>query len=37
MERCIVMTARRYDFKDEATGRRIEGFTLSYVVGDVEE
>ncbi len=37
MERCIVMTARRYDFKDEATGRRIEGVTLTYVTGDVEE
>jgi hypothetical protein len=37
MERCIVMTARRYDFNDEATGRRVEGVTLSYVVGDVEE
>lgn len=37
MERCIVMTARRYDFKDEGTGRRVEGVTLTYVTGDVEE
>ncbi len=37
MDRCIVMTARRYDFKDEATGRRIEGVTLTYVTGDVED
>ncbi len=35
MERCIVLTARRYDFKDES-GRRIEGCTLTYVTGDVE-
>ena len=36
MERCIVLTARRYDFKDAETGRRVEGVTLTYLTGDVE-
>jgi hypothetical protein len=36
MERCIVLTARRYDFKDAETGRRVEGVTLSYMTGDPE-
>lgn len=37
MDRCIVMTARRYDFNDQATGRRVEGVTLTYVTGDIEQ
>jgi hypothetical protein len=36
MERCIVLTARRYDFKDAETGRRVEGVTLTYLTGDPE-
>jgi hypothetical protein len=36
MERCIVLTARRYDFKDADTGRRVEGVTLTYLTGDAE-
>ena len=35
MERCIVLTARRYDFKDDE-GKRIEGVTLTYLTGDAE-
>jgi hypothetical protein len=35
MDRCIVLTARRYDFKDDE-GRRIEGVTLTYLTGDPE-
>lgn len=35
MDRCVVLTARRYDFKDD-DGRRIEGVTLTYVTGDAE-
>jgi hypothetical protein len=37
MDRCIVLTARRYDFEDEKTGRRIEGVTLTYITGEAEE
>jgi hypothetical protein len=37
MDRCIVLTARRYDFQDEKTGRRIEGVTLTYLTGEAEE
>jgi hypothetical protein len=36
MERCIVLTARRYDFKDAESGRRVEGVTLTYLTGDAE-
>lgn len=36
MERCIVLTARRYDFKDAESGRRIEGVTLTYLTGEPE-
>jgi hypothetical protein len=36
MERCILLTARRYDFKDAETGRRVEGVTLTYLTGDPE-
>jgi hypothetical protein len=37
MERCILLTARRYDFKDADSGRRIEGVTLTYLTGDAED
>lgn len=33
MERCIILAARRYDFKDDS-GRRVEGVTLNYLTGD---
>ena len=35
MERCIVLTASRYDFKDDE-GKRIEGVTLTYLTGEPE-
>ena len=37
MERCIVLSARRYDFKDAESGRRVEGVTLSYLTGDPDQ
>lgn len=37
MDRCLVLHARRYDFKDADSGRRIEGITLTYLTGDVED
>jgi hypothetical protein len=36
MDRCLILTARRYDFKDEATGRQVAGVTLTYLTGDQE-
>jgi hypothetical protein len=35
MQDCLILAARRYDFKDEE-GRRIEGVTLTYLTGDVD-
>jgi hypothetical protein len=35
MQECLILSARRYDFKDE-DGRRIEGVTLTYLTGDVD-
>jgi hypothetical protein len=36
MERCLLLHARRYDFKDETTGRKVQGVKLTYLTGDVE-
>lgn len=33
---CLILAARRYDFKDEG-GRRVEGVTLTYLTGDVDD
>lgn len=35
MQECLILAARRYDFADES-GRRIEGVTLTYLTGDVD-
>jgi hypothetical protein len=35
MQDCLILAARRYDFKDE-DGRRIEGVTLTYLTGDID-
>ncbi len=35
MERCLLLSARRYDFSD-AQGKRVSGVKVSYVTGDVE-
>lgn len=35
MERCIVLCARRYSFKDDG-GKQVDGTTLSYLTGDKE-
>ncbi len=36
MQECLILAARRYDFKDD-DGRRIEGVTLTYLTGDVDQ
>ena len=36
MERCLVLCARRYSFKDDSQ-RQVDGVTLSYLTGDREE
>jgi hypothetical protein len=33
---CLILSARRYDFKDDE-GRRVEGVTLTYLAGDVDQ
>ena len=35
METCVLLSARRYDFQDEA-GKRVEGVTISYLTGDTD-
>jgi len=35
MEQCIILAARRYDFKDD-TGKHVEGITLTYITDFVE-
>jgi hypothetical protein len=35
METCVLLSARKYDFNDDA-GKRVEGVTISYLTGDVE-
>jgi hypothetical protein len=35
MQECLLLAARRYDFSDES-GRRIEGVTLTYLTGDID-
>jgi hypothetical protein len=36
MERCLLLHARRYDFADEKTGRKVQGVKLTYLTGDIE-
>lgn len=35
METCVLLSARRYDFKDDA-GKQVEGVTLTYITENVE-
>lgn len=35
MEQCVLLSARRYDFKDEA-GKQVNGVTLTYITDFVE-
>lgn len=35
METCVLLSARRYDFKDDA-GKQVEGVTLTYITDNVE-
>jgi hypothetical protein len=35
METCVLLSARRYDFTDDA-GKRVEGVTINYLTGDVD-
>lgn len=35
MEQCVLLSARRYDFKDDA-GKQVEGVTLTYLTENVE-
>jgi len=37
MERVLVLCARSYSFTDKETGRLVEGASISYLTGDVEE
>jgi hypothetical protein len=36
MENCLLLSARRYQFADDKTGRAVEGVSLTYVTADVE-
>ncbi len=36
MQECLLLSARRYDFKDD-DGRRIEGVTLTYLTGEADQ
>lgn len=36
METCIVLSARRYSFKDDSS-RTVEGCKITYLTGDVEQ
>ncbi len=35
LERCLLLSARRYDFNDDK-GKRVAGVKVSYVMGDVD-
>jgi hypothetical protein len=35
VQECLILAARRYDFTDDG-GRRVEGVTLTYLTGDVD-
>jgi hypothetical protein len=35
METCVLLSARRYDFKDD-TGKQVDGVTLTYITENVE-
>lgn len=37
MDRVLILAARRYSFKDETSGRLVEGTTVNYVTGDAQE
>lgn len=36
MQECLILAARRYDFSDDQ-GRRVEGVTLTYLTGDIDQ
>jgi hypothetical protein len=36
MQECLILAARWYDFKDDE-GRRVEGVTLTYLTGDIDD
>ncbi len=35
MEQCVLLSARRYEFKDES-GKHVEGITLTYITDNIE-
>ena len=35
MERCLVLSARRYSFKDDS-GKQVDGVTVTYITGESE-
>jgi hypothetical protein len=37
LEKCIILSARQYDFNDKDTGRNVRGVTLNYLTADVEQ
>ncbi len=37
METTILLSARRYDFKDEATGKTVQGVNLQYVTRERDD
>ena len=37
MERCVLLHARRYDFKDRESGRPVRGVTLIYLTDHVDQ
>jgi hypothetical protein len=36
LERCVLVSARRYDFTDDA-GKRVAGVSVEYVTGEAQE
>lgn len=37
LETCVLLSARRYQFTDDKTGRPVEGVSLTYLTGDVDQ
>lgn len=37
MDTTILLSARRYNFDDEKTGKTVQGVNLQYVTGDTED
>lgn len=35
LETCIILSARRYEFKDDKTGELVKGCSVDYVTGDL--